>query len=321
MNRLLCVSAYMLIMAALSQVSLAQEPLNPMVEAYIDMYRPLAIEEMKRTGVPAAIKIAQGILETDAGKSMLVRNSNNHFGIKCKSTWTGEKVYHDDDEKGECFRKYASPEDSYRDHSDFLKLQPRYASLFQIDPMDYKSWAQGWKSAGNAPTPQHAGPSIRLIETYRLDDLTYVALNGRDRTGGNEMPSSGQTASPAMAKSTTPPAVVTPVKNESESKSVTAVGVPTVNYPEGVFRSGGTKVVFARKGTSLLALAEIHRIRLSKLLAYNDISAREDFLQEDRLIYLQRPRNRTDLNEQKKERWEPFKSMTGISSLISRRRS
>ncbi len=320
MNRLLCVSAYMLIMATLSLVSRAQEPLNPMVEAYIDMYRPLAIEEMKRTGVPAAIKIAQGILETDAGKSMLVRNSNNHFGIKCKSTWTGEKVYHDDDEKGECFRKYASPEDSYRDHSDFLKLQPRYAPLFQIDPMDYKSWAHGLKSAGYATNPKYPEILIRLIETYRLDDLTYVALNGRERMSGDDIVSGGAPV-PEPVKSSSTTSITAPVKNESTSRSEATVETPTVNYPEGVFRSGGTKAVFARKGTSLLALAEMHRVRLSKLLAYNDISAREDFLQEDRLIYLQRPRNRTDLNEQKKERWEPFKSMTGISSLISRRRS
>ena len=319
MNRLFRVSAYILFMAILSQVSRAQEPLNPMVEAYIDMYRPLAIEEMKRTGVPAAIKIAQGILETEAGKSLLVRNSNNHFGIKCKSNWTGEKVYHDDDEKGECFRKYASPEDSYRDHSDFLKFQPRYAPLFQIDPMDYKSWAHGLKSAGYATNPKYPEILIRLIETYRLDDLTFFAIHGRDRGIGGDMAAGGPSV-PVPVKPL-PTSTLVASASESDSKPLASVDVPSVTYPEGVFRSGGTKAVFARKGTSLLALAEMHRVRLSKLLSYNDISAREDFLQEDRLIYLQRPRHRTDVNEQKKERWEPFKSMTGISSLISRPRS
>jgi hypothetical protein len=309
-----------LFMMTMLTASRAQEPLNPMVEAYIDMYRPLAIEEMKRSGVPAAIKIAQGILETDAGKSLLVRNSNNHFGIKCKSTWTGEKVYHDDDEKGECFRKYLSPEESYRDHSDFLKLQPRYASLFQIDPMDYKSWAHGLKTAGYATNPKYPEILIRLIETYRLDDLTYYALHGRERIIGTDMASRGSTATPQL-KAAPATAVSVPATPASENKAEAIVEAPVVTYPEGVFRSGGTKAVFARKGTSLLALAEAHKMRLSKLLAYNDISVREEFLQEDRLIYLQRPRHRTDVNEQKKQRWEPFRSMTGISNLISRPRS
>lgn len=319
MNRLLRAFACLLFMAVVHQESRAQEPLNPMIEAYIDMYRPLAIEEMKRTGVPAAIKIAQGILETDAGKSLLVRNSNNHFGIKCKSTWTGEKVYHDDDERGECFRKYASPEDSYRDHSDFLKLQPRYAPLFQIDPMDYRSWAHGLKSAGYATNPKYPEILIRLIETYRLDDLTYFALHGRERGIGQDMAAGGSSApQPVKAAPSNTSVAAAP---EPERKVTASVDAPAVTYPEGVFRSGGTKAVFARKGTSLLALAEMHRVRLSKLLSYNDLSMREEFLQEDRLIYLQRPRNRTDVNEQKKERWEPFRSMTSISSLISRRRS
>src|SRR5882762_7300202 len=85
---------------------------------YINTYKELAVSEMQRTGVPAAISLAQGIHETDAGTSELVRKSNNHFGIKCKDEWTGEKVYHDDDARGECFRKYTNPADSYRDHSD-----------------------------------------------------------------------------------------------------------------------------------------------------------------------------------------------------------
>jgi hypothetical protein len=296
----------------------AQEPLNPMIEAYIDMYRPLAIQEMQRTGVPAAIKIAQGILETEAGKSNLVKSSNNHFGIKCKSNWNGERVFHDDDEKGECFRKYSSPEDSYRDHSDFLKLQPRYASLFQLDPLDYKSWAYGLKSAGYATNPKYPEILIRLIETYRLDDITYFALNGREPRPVGDMAGAGKPAETVKPST----ASVSVVQSEKKPASVTpSTSSPAVSYPEGVFRSHGTKAVFARKGTSLLALAETYGVRLSKLMAYNDIPKREDEVREDRIIYLQRKRNRIDANDQKKERWEPFKSMTGISSLISRRRS
>jgi hypothetical protein len=296
----------------------AQEPLNPMIEAYIDMYRPLAIQEMQRTGVPAAIKIAQGILETEAGKSKLVKSSNNHFGIKCKSNWNGERVYHDDDEKGECFRKYTSPEDSYRDHSDFLKLQPRYSSLFQLDPMDYKSWAYGLKSAGYATNPKYPETLIRLIETYRLDEITYFVLNGREPRQRGDMAGSEKPLEQAKPVTASVP-VAKP--EQATGQAAPSVSTPAVTYPEGVFRSGGSKAVFARKGTSLLALAEVYGIRLSKLMDYNDIPEHEDEVREDRIIYLQRKRDRADANDQKKERWEPFKSMTGISSLISRRRS
>ena len=118
------------------------------IKNYIETYRDIAIAEMHRTGIPAAIKLAQGIHETAAGTSDLVRRSNNHFGIKCKSNWNGESVKHTDDAPNECFRKYADPLDSYRDHSDFLKGIKRYASLFTLDPLDFSGWANGLKKAG-----------------------------------------------------------------------------------------------------------------------------------------------------------------------------
>ena len=112
---------------------------NDAVKQYIDTYKELAINEELRVGVPAAITLAQGILESEAGQSELSIASNNHFGIKCKSEWTGATVRHDDDAKKECFRSYPTVEDSYRDHSDFLKSRPYYASLFRLDPSDYRS--------------------------------------------------------------------------------------------------------------------------------------------------------------------------------------
>src|SRR5438105_6082096 len=121
---------------------------NDDVTNYINTYKDLAIHEMQRSGIPASIILAQGIHETMAGKSDLVLRSNNHFGIKCKDTWTGDRVYHDDDATQECFRSYASPADSYADHSDFLKNSTRYSSLFSLDPEDYKGWAFGLKKAG-----------------------------------------------------------------------------------------------------------------------------------------------------------------------------
>ena len=159
----------------------AQQPVEA-VTNYINQYRELAIEEMQRTGVPASIKLAQGILETEAGQSELVMKSNNHFGIKCKTSWNGEKVYHDDDARGECFRKYASAEDSYIDHSNYLKNTPRYASLFKLDPTDYKGWAYGLKSAGYATNPKYPQILIKYVEQYNLNDYTLIALGKKSRT-------------------------------------------------------------------------------------------------------------------------------------------
>ena len=119
-------------------------------EEYIDKYKHIAIEHMERYGIPASITLAQGILESDSGNSNLARRSNNHFGIKCKSNWTGQRVYHTDDAPDECFRKYDSVEESYEDHAEFLGQSPRYASLFAYSSSDYRSWARGLKAAGYA---------------------------------------------------------------------------------------------------------------------------------------------------------------------------
>ena len=153
----------------------AQDSLT--IQQYIDQYKGVAIAEMQRTGVPAAITLAQGIHESSAGKSELVLRSNNHFGIKCKNTWTGKSVLHDDDANQECFRAYDSPVDSYKDHSDFLCANKRYAFLFKYDPLDYASWAKGLKQAGYATNPQYAPLLIKMVERYHLNDLTLLALN------------------------------------------------------------------------------------------------------------------------------------------------
>ena len=119
--------------------------------AYIEKYKDIAIIEMQRTGVPASITIAQGILESKYGESDLCKNSNNHFGIKCKIEWQGEKVYADDDESNECFRKYLDAAESYKDHSNFLKTRSHYSFLFNLEPTDFESWAYGLKKAGMQP--------------------------------------------------------------------------------------------------------------------------------------------------------------------------
>ncbi len=134
---------------------------------YIEQYSALAVEEMYRSGVPASITLAQGLLESRYGLSDLAVKGNNHFGIKCHN-WEGKKMYHDDDRKGECFRVYGSPEESFRDHSDFLRYRDRYKFLFDLEPTDYKAWANGLRKAGYATDPAYPQKLIRLIEEHGL---------------------------------------------------------------------------------------------------------------------------------------------------------
>ena len=135
---------------------------------YVNTYSKTAINEMKKFGIPASITMAQGILESNSGKGGLAMKSNNHFGIKCHKNWKGKKVYHDDDEKGECFRKYRNPETSYRDHSVFLESRDRYNFLFKLKKDNYIKWANGLKKAGYATDPAYANKLISIIERYEL---------------------------------------------------------------------------------------------------------------------------------------------------------
>jgi len=137
---------------------------------YIERYKREAISQMKKYNIPASITLAQAILESADGNSELAKNSNNHFGIKCHSSWEGEKVYHDDDEEGECFRAYDNIEQSFEDHSKFL-LKERYADLFKLNIEDYKSWARGLKKAGYATNPDYAKHLIRIIEDNDLSQI------------------------------------------------------------------------------------------------------------------------------------------------------
>jgi flagellum-specific peptidoglycan hydrolase FlgJ len=271
-------------------ISHAQD--EAVIQSYINTYKDIAIAEMQRTGVPASIKLAQGIHETMAGTSVLVLKSNNHFGIKCKSAWKGESVSHDDDARGECFRKYASPAVSYRDHSDFLKESPRYAQLFKLDPLDYSSWAYGLKKAGYATNPRYPQIIVKLIEDYHLQDYTLIALGKR--------PESHET----FAKMTDEKkenefiSAAAAVKSE-ESRETTEPGPGAVTnipqYPGEEFKINETKVIYAQKGTSFLAIAQEYDLPLSRIFEFNDLPESET-LAKDQLIYLQRKR-KTGKNE------------------------
>lgn len=282
--------AGLIILLLISLQGKAQQ--SELVKNYINQYKDLAIAEMQRTGVPASIKLAQGILETMAGTSDLVLRSNNHFGIKCKSTWTGETVKHNDDERGECFRKYPSSEQSYKDHSDFLKGNQRYAFLFDLDPTDYSGWAWGLKKAGYATNPRYALALIKTIEDYGLQEYSFIAM-GRNPGKSTEM--ADVSPVPVVEK----PVAVNdnPVKKEEQQpveKSITSgkkeePASKSPVYPKGVFKINETKVIYVPKGSSYLAIAKEYDVDLAKIFEFNEIPRAEE-VDTDRLIYLQRKR-------------------------------
>lgn len=160
------------ILKATDQVKVTTE----IVRQYIQDYKEIAKENMRLYGIPASITLAQGVLESGAGLSPLSVQANNHFGIKCHKEWTGPAVSHDDDEKGECFRKYNHPSESYRDHSQFLTSRSRYASLFELSKDDYAAWARGLRAAGYATDPKYPDKLISLIERYELHQYDSEVL-------------------------------------------------------------------------------------------------------------------------------------------------
>jgi len=168
MKQFLLLSFLLFVLNSYSQIS---------KQEYIKKYSPLAVSEMKRTGIPASITLAQGLLESGSGNSMLAKQANNHFGIKCHTSWKGPKIYKDDDKKHECFRKYKTVKESYDDHSNFLIKYSRYNFLFELKTTDYKKWAKGLKKAGYATNPKYPQKLIKLIEDYKLFEYDTYPIN------------------------------------------------------------------------------------------------------------------------------------------------
>ena len=164
---------------------------NATTIAYIAQYKAIAMKEMKRTGVPASITLAQGILESNSGESNLAKKHNNHFGIKCKSDWTGAKAYQDDDAKQECFRAYETAEVSFKDHSNFLKNRPNYVDLFLLDPVDDTAWAYGLKKAGYATAADYPKKLLKIIDDYELAQYNFPELENEVEEEGVKTPSDG----------------------------------------------------------------------------------------------------------------------------------
>jgi len=261
-------------------VSISQAQTTDEVLAYIAKYKDIAIAEMQRTGVPASITLAQGIHETGAGTSDLVISSNNHFGIKCKSDWAGATVFHDDDARGECFRKYDDPADSYKDHSDFLKNRPNYSSLFKIDELDYKAWAFGLKKAGYATNPKYPQILINLIETYNLQDYSLMAL-GKMKYDAPIVKAKEQNDKEQK--------VIYASDEDKKEEEKTDVVETKINYPSGEFKINETRVVFVKKGMSYLSIAQQYEVPLARIFDFNDMKQQE-VAENDQLVYLQRKR-------------------------------
>ena len=242
------------------------------IEAYIVQFKDIAINEMKRSGVPASITLAQGILESENGNSDLVKKSNNHFGIKCKSNWSGESVTHDDDANGECFRAYNNADESYRDHSDFLKNNQRYGSLFSLNPEDYQGWAKGLKKAGYATNPRYPDLLIKYVEQYNLQQYSLAALN---KLPDMDMAKSGDVKDDV------------PVAAATENSILVNDNVVLAAEPDKIISINNSKCVFVKKGTSLLAVANKYNINLNKLMEFNDLDE-EGLLTNDQFVYLQK---------------------------------
>lgn len=233
----------------------AQIKWNSAYQAYIDQYKDLAIEQMLKYNIPASITLSQGLLESGAGRSWLTKSSNNHFGIKCHG-WTGRRVFHDDDERGECFRAYDNPRQSFEDHSRFLATQSRYARLFNYSRTDYKSWARGLKQCGYATNPQYASKLIQIIELYNL--------NQHDKAKKFDQ---------------------FMVKHSTED------GVAPDGYFHVIKAYNKNYYVIARKGDSFQSLSKELCIGKRKLAKYNERSYKEELAAGD-VIYLKKKRKK-----------------------------
>ncbi len=209
---------------------------------YVNTYRKIAINEMRKYSIPASITMAQGILESNSGMGSLAMKSNNHFGIKCHKSWRGKKVYHDDDKKGECFRKYKNPEKSYRDHSLFLVNRDRYEDLFKIKGGNYVKWAIGLKSAGYATDPSYAQKLISLIDRYEL-----WKLDGLKK----------------------------PIKSKKELKQKNVKSVEAKSLPKNKDKISNIKQYVVKKGDTLFSISKKYNVSLSELKKINKIQSNE----------------------------------------------
>ena len=233
---------------------------------YIDRYSGIAVRNMKQYGVPASIILAQGMLESNNGNSTLAREANNHFGIKCHKDWTGPTIFHDDDHKNECFRKYRTPENSFVDHSLFLRGAARYAFLFELEPTDYRGWAYGLKKAGYATNPSYPELLIKIIEENKLDLYDK----------GVEV------------------AVASPAKGRGKSVDVDSYEID-IYGGRTVYTRNRIKYIVVKEGDSFESLTKELNLMPWQLFKYNDLTS-DSTLRVGEELYIQPKRRKAERN-------------------------
>ena len=234
-------------------------------QRYVEKYAPMAVREMLRSGVPASITLAQGMLESGNGESKLATQANNHFGIKCHKGWEGKTIHHDDDARGECFRVYDSVEESYRDHSDFLRYRDRYKFLFDLDRTDYKGWAYGLKKAGYATDPSYAAKLIRYIEDNNLSRFDVLK-----EVEAEEMP-------------LPPHRIEAPVLTMSDEE---------FHFPltRELYSVNGVPFVYSLAGETYKSIAKHYHLFHREILRFNDLK-RDVPLAPGTVVYLAHKKN------------------------------
>lgn len=264
---------------------------------YIQRFKELAVDEMIRTGVPASITLAQGIIESDYGRSILARTANNHFGIKCHDDWKGLTLRHDDDRRNECFRKYSRPEDSFIDHSDFLRERQRYSFLFDLPVTDYKGWARGLKKAGYATNPDYANMLIRKIEEHNLYyyDLMYASAKsgGSGKPYVSEVPVKGKVekniASSEIGHTEVDAKKSVPVINDNFS---VRIHIPRV------MENNRSQYIVLKDGETIESIEKEFNVFRWEVLRFNDL--RDDYNPvAGEVLYIQPKRNKAEKGKEK----------------------
>lgn len=252
---------------------------------YVDQFKSIAVSQMIQNKIPASIIMAQGILESGYGNSVLAQKANNHFGIKCHD-WKGDTYFIDDDRPNECFRNYKNASESYKDHSEFLTGRSRYANLFTLQISDYKGWANGLKAAGYATNPKYPQLLIDLIERLNLNDLDNAAIKTSDP--------------------------VNYIAKKNVKNTVSKVSVESSHTVK--LHTNNIKYVVAKKGDTYYRISKEFQMGLWQLYKYNDYGDRKDVLEEGDIVFLQPKRRRSKRNNQNFSVTSPI-SMRTISQL------
>jgi len=334
--KLLCLNFAVLVLAAFvsllpmaaqtPQASQASYPAMTPQQKYIGQYAEAAVAEMYRSGVPASITLAQGLLESGSGLSEMAVEGNNHFGIKCHNDWKGRTMYYDDDAKHECFRKYNTVAESYEDHSNFLRYKDRYKFLFDYETTDYKSWCHGLKAAGYATDPSYATKLIKIIEDYRLyeydllpEDWKSVESDedhikpgsgkvllypGKNDVGPSDdaksMASQTEKKSRKDSKSGKKPRSKpegkipdSPLVMEQAEAYVPTKGTFTFDLSRAVLAKNKVPFVYSMEGETYASIADQYNLFLKEILRFNDLENNEELL-PGTIVYIQKKRSATE---------------------------